>query len=268
MNSLTDRLRVAVLPLDICLADKEANLRAVEDALRSMPDGTDIVVLPELFSTGFVGDADAMAGMAERNTGETVDRIHRWANECHCAFCGSYLASTPPHLYNRAFFIEPNGDETFYDKAHLFSVSKEADIFAPGRALPPSVRFRGWNVSMIVCYDLRFPAWCRNADLRYDIMLVPANWPQSRSYAWKHLLIARAIENQAPIVGADRGGEDQYGVYEGLALCFDSLGKPTGGKYGDGPWVVADFHKGELTEHRRKFPVVADADTFELYLNR
>lgn len=266
MISLTDRLRVAVLPLDIAQSDKEANLKAVEAALASLPQGTDIAVLPELFTTGYVADEEALAALAERNTQSTVDRVRAWAARHECAFCGSFLASTPPHIYNRAFFIEPNGDETFYDKAHLFSVSSESRLLTPGTDAPKAVRFRGWNVAMIVCYDLRFPVWCRNRNLDYDIMLVPANWPQAREYAWTHLLIARAIENQAPIVGADRGGEDPYGIYDGMTRFFNALGRPVGGPAApDSPWFVADFYKGDLHDYRRKFPVADDADPYTVH---
>lgn len=265
MNTITDRLRVAVLPLDIAQSDKEANFHAVEAALELLPQGTDIAVLPELFTTGYVADEGALQSLAERNTQTTVDRIRHWADRCGCAFCGSFLASTPPHIYNRGFFIEPNGDDTFYDKAHLFSVSDEARLLTAGTVPPAPVRFRGWNVAMIVCYDLRFPVWCRNRGLEYDIMLVPANWPRSREYAWTHLLIARAIENQAAIVGADRGGEDQYGIYEDMTRFYNALGRPLGGRAADdSPWFVADFHKSDLQEYRRKFPVANDADAFSV----
>ncbi len=262
MNSITDRLRVAVLPLDIVQNDREANLRAVETALDTLPCGTDIAVLPELFSTGFEPDGAVLASIAERNTQCTVDALRSWAARCECAFAGSFLASTPPKLYNRGFFIEPNGDETYYDKAHLFGVSSEAKLLAAGTSEPPSVRFRGWNVSLGICYDLRFPAWCRNRGCRYDIMLFPANWPQAREYAWTQLLIARAIENQAATVGADRGGEDKFGVYDGMTRFFDARGEATGGISGDGPWYVAEFSKAVQNEYRRKFPVLADADDY------
>lgn len=269
MNTITDRLRVAVLPLDIAPADKEANLRAVEAALETLPPGTDIVVLPELFTTGYIDSREALDSLAERNTQGTIDRVRSWADRCGCAFCGSFLASTPPHIYNRAFFIEPNGDETYYDKAHLFSISDEARLLHSGSENIKPVRFRGWNVAMIVCYDLRFPVWCRNINLAYDILLVPANWPQSREYAWSHLLIARAIENQAAVVGADRGGEDRFGIYDGMTRFYNALGMPVGGTAAkehqeDNPWFVADFHKADLYEYRRKFPVSNDADSFSV----
>ena len=101
----------------------------------------------------------------------------------------------------------------------------EHKVFASGDKQPPVVRYRGWNISLIVCYDLRFPVWCRNNRQSYDLMLVPANWPSSRGYAWKHLLIGRAIENQAVYVGANRGGSDDFGDYDGLSFVVNGLGK-------------------------------------------
>ncbi len=263
MNKYTDLLRVSALPLDIVLGDKDANFKKVENSLGMLPQGTDIVVLPELFSTGFTDNPESLAGWAERNTQNTVDRLRALASAYSCAFAGSFLAYTAPHVYNRAFFIEPNGDETFYDKRHLFSVSSEARLLAAGDSVSPVVRFRGWNVALAVCYDIRFPVWCRNAGNKYDIMLVPANWPQARAYAWEHLLIARAIENQCAVVGANRGGEDAFGVYTGLSFSFDCLGHPVGRK-ADSGWIIADFSKIRQDEFRQKFPVSADADKFSI----
>ena len=260
MNTFTDYIRVAALPLDIQCGEKRLNLEAVSKAFAHLPEGTDIVVLPELFSTGYADDADAMAELAERNTGDTIDFLKALADRHSVAIAGSYLASTPPHLYNRGFFIEPNGDETFYDKHHLFSVSAEAKIFYPGDRRMPVVRFRGWNVSMIICYDLRFPVWCRCRKSEYDLLLIPSNWPQSRGYAFTHLAIARAIENQCCVVAADRGGSDVYGVYDGLTQIFDSRGMPVGKEHG--PFIVADLSRKKQDDYRRGFPAANDADDF------
>ena len=128
----------------------------------------------------------------------------------------------------------------------------------------PVVRFRGWNIALIVCYDLRFPAWCRNRMGAYDLLLVPANWPQSRAYAWQHLLIARAIENQCCVVGANRAGEDSYGVYDGLTYIFDGRGRPVGLIPDECPFVVADLDRAEQEEFRKKFPAMRDADDFRI----
>jgi len=259
---MNTNLRVATLPLAIECADKRANIAAVENALVSLPEGMDLVVLPELFSTGYSEDSDVLSALAERNTGVTIDKIKEWAACTGAAFAGSYLASTHPHIYNRGFFIEPSGEETFYDKHHLFSLSKEPQLFAPGTLHPPIVRFRGWNISLIVCYDLRFPVWCRCRKSEYDLMLVVANWPKARGYAWEHLLIARAIENQCCVVGANRGGKDAYGDYEGMSYIFDGRGIAVGVKPLNCPFIVADLDGSRLASYRSKFPFQNDADDF------
>lgn len=259
MNS---KLRVAALPLAIEWADKDANIAAVEKALEKLPAGTDVIVLPELFSTGYSDDPDVLAALAERNTGATVDKIKEWAARTGAAIAGSYLASTHPKIYNRGFFIEPSGEETFYDKRHLFSLSKEAQLFAPGDERPRIVRFRGWNISLIVCYDLRFPVWCRCRQGEYDLLLVTANWPKARGYAWEHLLIARAIENQCCVVGANRGGSDVYGDYAGLTYIFDGRGMAVGVQPPDSPFIVADLDGERQESYRRNFPVLNAADDF------
>lgn len=257
-------LRVATLPLPIVWADKEANFAAVENALALLPEDTDLVVLPELFSTGYTDDITLLTELAERNTGITVDKIKEWSARTGAAFTGSFLASTPPKIYNRGFFIEPSGEETFYDKRHLFSLSKEANLFAPGDSRPTIVRFRGWNIAMIVCYDLRFPVWCRCRGCEYDLLVIPANWPQARAYAWEHLLIARAIENQCCVVGANRGGEDLYGNYDGMSYIFDGRGMAVGVQPAGSPFIVADLDAEKQQNYRRNFPIQNDADDFTL----
>lgn len=264
MNSFTDIFRIAALPLDTKWGDKEANLKAVEESLKYLPAGTDLLVLPELFSTGYSDDPAVLDELSEKNTGETVDRLRAWAAEKECAIAGSFMARTAHHVYNRGFIIEPNGDETFYDKRHLFSLSNEATNFVRGEKTMPIVRFRGWNIGLVVCYDLRFPAWCRCRDKSYDILLVPANWPNARKYAFEHLLIARAIENQAAVVGANRGGEDVFGDYRDLTRIYDCRGYDVGKKDETSPFVTATLSRAEQDKYRQGFPALSDADDFNI----
>lgn len=256
------RLRVAALPLDSVIADVEANIAAVEKAMEQLPRDTDILVLPELFSTGFTDEADVLLPLAEDKNGRTMTAVRALAARHNCAIAGSYLALDGEQVFNRAFFVEPSGEESFYDKRHLFSLSSEASMMQRGQRHCPAIRFRRWNIGMVVCYDVRFPAWCRNTDCRYDILLVPANWPQSRAYAWEHLLIARAIENQTVVVGANRSGSDKFGTYDGLSFIFDCLGKSVGVQ--DGPFVVADLSRARQDSFRQAFPVWKDADSFTI----
>lgn len=262
--SINSTLKVVALPADIVTGDTVANMHNLDVFMSSIDVDTDVVVLPELFSTGFIADKSKMTELAETNTGETITRLKQLSRRYNVAIAGSFLAHTASNLYNRAFFIEPSGDETFYDKRHLFGVSAEASIMKHGDTTPPVVRFRGWNIAMIVCYDLRFPVWCRNTGNRYDLLLVVANWPEARAYAWKHLLIARAIENQAYVIGANRGGHDEFGDYDNLTYIFDYLGRPAAEINDRNNAVQSVLDKVRLNKFRDNFPVWNDSDGFEL----
>lgn len=259
-----NELKVAIIPYDIVWADKDENLMSVSHLLRYVDADTDIVVLPEMFTTGFITDNTMVSTLAETNTGKTIDAVHRWADFFKFAICGSFIASTASGFYNRAFFIEPSGDETFYDKKHLFSIGGESKVYNQGDKVSPIVRFRGWNIKFVVCYDVRFPMWCRNIDNNYDVMIATANWPTSRSYAWNQLLIARAIENQSYVVGANRSGKDDYGTYsESDSVIIDYKGNQIGERDASGI-IYAQMSQEKLLAFRTKFPVWKDADRFQL----
>ena len=210
-----NNLKIAVISLDIAWNDSEENLFAAEKALSQLDKNTDIAVLPELFTTGFIDNLAALSNSAEEfSESRTLARLKDWAKNLNFAIAGTYLVKENNKIYNRAFFVEPSGEATFYDKAHLFCQSSESTNFEEGDKTIPVVRYRGWNIALAVCYEVRFPAWLRNNDNKYDVLIIPANWPTKRGYAWQHLLIARAIENQAYIVGANRSGtDDDGGVY-------------------------------------------------------
>lgn len=261
---MNDTITIAVLPLDIVQADKNANLHNVETLMQSIDPATDVVVLPELFSTGFIADHDAMCKLSETDTGITIDAIHKLAARHNMAICGSFLARTGESYYNRAFFIEPSGEETFFDKRHLFALSRESVMLSPGCSSVPLIRFRGWTFSMIVCYDIRFPVWCRNTDMAYDVMLVPANWPQSRRYAWEHLLIGRAIENQAYYIGADRSGNDDYGCYDDMTVAVDFYGREIGVRDASAGIVYVRTDRQAIEKARKSMPTMLDADIFTI----
>ena len=181
------------------------------------------------------------------------------------AIVGSFLASTASQLYNRAFFLEPNDDEHYYDKRHLFTMSGEQNVYNQGVTAAPIVRFRGMNIKLIVCYDLRFPVFCRNVNNNYDVLLVVANWPKVRLNAWKTLLQARAIENECYVCGVNRCGTDPKGLEyaQGASLIIDFKGK-TIGERGISPIIEADLSPADLERFRTKFPAWRDADAFKL----
>lgn len=257
-------LNIAVISLDSVPAAPETNLKKVEEAIHSLPPETDLVVLPELFSTGFLSDEDLIYEFAEPVSGKTMQAIRNLAAENNVAISGSYLALTGKSITNRAFFTEPSGEETFYDKRHLFCGSPEARIMTRGYQQFRPVRYRGWNISMAICYDLRFPVWCRNRNQETDLMIVPANWPAAREYAWQHLLIARAIENQIYVVGANRSGKDDFGTYSDLTFIYDPLGKPVKTEQVSSDTLFASLDRVPLEKLREKFPVSRDADNFSI----
>lgn len=267
---MENTLNIAILPYDIVWGDKEENILSIGECLKTISNDTDIVVLPEMFTTGFITDMPLVNNLCESNSGRTIYMLRHWAKLYNFAICGSFIASTGSTMYNRAFFIEPSGEETFYDKKHLFSIGRENDVYSPGSKNKPIVRFRGWNISFAVCYDLRFPVWCRNIENEYDVLIFVANWPSSRSYAWQQLLIARAIENQSYVIGANRSGDDDFGHYDvNDSIIFDYKGTPIT-KSTESisqcrfPIKYATLSSENLLRFRNKFPVWKDADKFQI----
>lgn len=258
-------LKIAIIPLDIKQADPQANICEIE-RLVSQPvlGGTDVIVLPELFSTGFISEPETIMKYAETTEGYTLGAIKKLASETGAAFAGSFICKVDNRFYNRAFFIEPDGNAAYYDKRHLFSISPESRVLAPGRARCPIVRFRGWTFSMVICYDIRFPVWCRNVGQLYEVLLVPANWPNARAYAWEHLLIGRAIENQCYIAGANRSGDDDYGNYDNLSFIIGPSGKPCGETDPATGIITAVLDRNFIEEMRRRLPVDRDAENFNI----
>ena len=259
----SENLSIGVLAMDIAWADPVANLMVVEEYLKKHASGLDVLVLPELFSTAFPQDIDVLRNIAEDDSGKTVAALKELSGIYDTALAGSYLATVDGKFYNRGFMILPDGSASFYNKRHLFGMSAESRMFEPGTELPAVVEYKGWRVALIVCYDLRFPVWCRRSagSCQYDVLLVAANWPVSRKYAWEHLLIARAIENQAIVVGADRSGHDDFGDYDGMTYFFDTTGHPVDAE-NHGILSIVKVSYSALVDMRRRWPVAKDADSF------
>lgn len=259
---ITKDLKIALFPQNIQWGNKAANIDSLLQVAASLHPDTDLLVLPETFSTGFLAghDKEDVRILAERNTGKTIDTVKAVAKAYGIGIAGSFIADSGGLLFNRAFFIEPNGDETFADKKHLFTMAGEQKVFAPGdrRML---VRFRGWNIAMIVCYDIRFPIWCRNRHNEYDLLLAVANWPKVRASAWNLLLQARAVENEAYVCGVNCQGTDDHGIeYGGDTQAVDFKGKSIGFFDSTTGIVYATLSHDALTRFREKFPAWQDAD--------
>ncbi len=258
-------MNLCLAPINIAWGDKRANLDSLAEVCERMHPDTDLLVLPEAFSTGFPSgmDKEQVRPLAERNTGATIDFVKALARRHNVAIAGSFIADSGGSLYNRAFFIEPGGEETFADKKHLFTMAGEHNIFSAGHGRL-KVRYRGWNIAMVVCYDIRFPAWCRNVRNEYDLLIAVANWPVARVDAWNKLLLARAIENEAYVAGVDCQGTDPAGFeYDGASHIIDFKGKPITVDGPDGLLYARLDHEA-LERFRRKFPAWQDADSFTL----
>ncbi len=259
-------LKVCLFPQEIVWGDKEHNFANLEAALSRMHPATDLFIIPETFSTGCpYGDVESVRALSEMNSGDTIKRLKDLARQFHVAIAGSFLADTDGHLANRAFFIEPNGEEYFGDKRHLFSMAGEDKLLSPGDKRM-KLRYRGWEIALVVCYDVRFPVWCRNVNNEYDLLLAVANWPKARVEAWKKLLMARAIENEAYVCGVDCKGKDIKGIeYDGSSMAIDfkgndiSVADPDGGDL-----VYATLSLDKLNCFREKFPAYRDADSFKI----
>lgn len=251
------KLTVAGLNFNIHWKDKAKNFLEIERAFAEVQ--ADLFLLPEMFATGFCMDAEEIA---DRNE-ETLQWMKKWAKQKNGAVAGSASVWESGNFYNRFYFVKPDESYDFYDKRHLFSYSGEDQIYTPGKSRVV-VEYRGFKILLQVCYDLRFPVFSRCVG-DYDVALYVANWPKSRVDAWKHLLKARAIENQAFVFGLNRTGTDGNRLeYEESSRCFSPDGQEISDHLGD--LVLADFDSEKLKEFREKFPFLKDQDDFKLLL--
>lgn len=258
-------LNIALLPHDIVEGNTQANLDRVAARISGIRPDTHLVVLPEMFNTGFTPDPDLLHIYAEPNDGPTVTTAEQWSRRYGFAVWGGFTACEGDRFFNRGFMTSADGSPTlFYDKHHLFRGGGEHRVLTPGTSQAPVVTLRTWKLRMALCYDIRFPVWCRNVGLAYDALIVPANWAHSRVFAWKHMLIARAVENQAYVAGCNREGSDRYGVYPpGDSFIFNHWGDDVASPDGDGT-IYATFSARALTADRERFSPWRDADPFTL----
>ena len=257
-------LNVCLFPMELIWDDVEANLENLKKSLEKLHPLTDILILPETFTTGFPTNAekDSVSNLVEPSQQYVISTIKELAAKYNIAIAGSIIVKDEDSLCNRAFFIEPSGDEYYADKRHLFTMAGEDKVFSSG-VRRMKVRFRGWNIAMVVCYDIRFPVWCRNVGNEYDLLIVIANWPSVRIGAWEKLLPARAIENLSYLAAVNCRGEDKNGFnYNGSSGIFDFKGDSIG--VASAPFVYAKLDYQKLDRFRQKFPAWKDADRFSL----
>jgi omega-amidase len=254
-------LTVSLVQTELRWEDKARNLERLGGILGAVPASTDLIVLPEMFTTGFSMNA---AALAEPMSGPSVDWMREKAMDQGCVLTGSLIVSEGGRFYNRLIWMNPDGSSSQYDKRHLFRMEGEHRTFAAGsRRLV--VETKGWRVCPLICYDLRFPVWSRNRG-DYDALLYVANWPQARSRAWKSLLRARAIENQSHVIAVNRIGVDGNGIkYSGDSGVYDPQGlKLSRLRSGEDRVETLAISRAALDEYRAAFQVALDADDFEL----
>jgi omega-amidase len=248
--------------------DKNANLQMLEQKIQSILEPTNVVILPEMFSTGFSMNPEQLA--------ETVDGpTLRWMKKVSASkkiiLTGSAIIEEERKNYNRLVWMLPNGQYGYYDKRHLFAYGEEDKHYSAGtKRLIASVN--GWKINLMVCYDLRFPVWARQqfgeeGNFEYDVLIYVANWPERRNLAWKSLLRARAIENQCYVIGVNRVGNDGKNIYHsGDSMVIDPLGEILYEKANEEDVFTIPLSKERLKEIREKFQFWRDADSFEISL--
>jgi len=252
-------LRVTIVQPTLTWEDVDANLAMFTNKLA--PASTDLIVLPEMFSTGFTMN---VSKVGEGMDGKALQWMKKISAEKKCVVTGSLVIKENDHFYNRLIWMKPDGAYEKYDKRHLFRMGEENQTYTAGKD-KIIVSLKGWKICPLVCYDLRFPVWSRNS-VGYDCLIYVANWPEVRSYAWNHLLIARAIENQSYVIGVNRVGKDGNDMpHSGDSAVINAKGliiSKTKPNEESVETVVLSYK--ELEEFRKAFPVAMDADKFKL----
>ncbi len=258
-------LTITTIQSNIFWENKEANLNMFEEKIMSINEQTEVVVLPEMFSTGFIQEPEQLA---ETMDGATVFWMKNTAAKKKIILTGSIVVKENEHYFNRLIWMLPNGQFGFYDKRHLFSYANEHLKFTAGeKRLIASVK--GWKINLQTCYDLRFPIWARqdmkNNQVEYDVLINVANWPERRSHAWKTLLQARSIENMSYVIGVNRVGVDGNNItYNGATSVIDPLGNILYQKENEEDIFTFTLKKENLEEIRNRFSFLNDADEFKI----
>lgn len=254
-------LAVSIIQSALSWENKDENLASFSDKIYAIKEATDLIVLPEMFTSGFSMKPSLFA---EEMEGETLQWMQKWAEEKNCVITGSIIIKEQNQFYNRLLWVRPNGSYDYYDKRHLFRFAGEDKQYQAGSS-KLIVELQGWKICPLICFDLRFPVWSRNRE-DYDCLLYVANWPEARSKAWTTLLEARAHENQCYVVGLNRIGADGNNIpHNGCSAIFD----PKGSKISviepnESRTETIELSWENLVNYRQKFPVAKDADDFEI----
>ncbi len=262
-------LTVTIIQADLIWENREKNLTHFDELLEPVM-GTDLIVLPEMFTTGFSMNTKVLA---ETMTGNTMQWLYQTASKKNAIICGSVIIADSGNYYNRLIWMHPDGDYTYYDKRHLFTLGDEQNYYTAGTSkIFPECN--DWKILPLICYDLRFPVWARQSspytemgNHPYDLLIYVANWPEKRIYAWEHLLIARAIENQSYVIGVNRVGTDGNGFYHpGHSCIIDPMGEKLISVSGVECVETLKLSSEHITKVRNGLPFLDGRDEFELKL--
>lgn len=261
-------LKLGFIQSKIFWQDKAANLKWFGEKINQLHSTCDLIVLPEMFNTGFSMQVNALAEKMEETT---MQWMHQMAAEKAAVVIGSLIIEDQKKYFNCLVWMFPDGSYQYYDKRHLFRMADEHEYFASGDSRLV-IHYKGWKICPLICYDLRFPVWSRNKqskqDFDYDLLIYIANWPERRVFAWQSLLVARAIENLCYLAGINRIGLDGNNInYSGDSVVLNFLGEKISKteRFGDCAEIV-ELDLNALNEYRKAFPAGLDADDFSINL--
>ncbi|MCX2477571.1 nitrilase family protein [Pedobacter sp. MC2016-15] len=263
LNSLNiNNLKVTIFQAYLFWENVDKNLQNISLRLSmGVKEKTDLIVLPEMFNTGFSMNA---LELAEEMDGKTMSWMAQAAKRYECVVTGSLIIQEDGHFYNRMIWMLPSGEYQQYDKRHLFGMGEEDQTYTAGQD-EVIVDLKGWKIRLAICYDLRFPVYLRNHDAAYDILLIIASWPDKRIAHWKALIPARAIENQSYVIAVNRVGHDGNEIYHsGHSMCIDAYGNTVYYKPEDEDLYTFSINYEEMVKIRQSFPFLKDADNFTL----
>lgn len=258
---MAEKLKIAILQVNLKWEDARENRSLFTKEIEALSDEVELIVLPEMFTTGFSMNAKVLA---EETDGATLQWMREMAKQKKSAITGSVIIEENGQYYNRLFFVFPDGSYKKYDKRHTFTLAGEDKTYSAGKERL-IVEYKGWKICPLICYDLRFPVWARNTE-DYDLLIYVANWPKKRVAAWDALLKARAIENMAYCIGVNRVGIDGDGYeYNGHSAVYDCLGKILTEENAEEPFVKElSLNKEQLQKTRHQLKFLQDRDEFTL----
>lgn len=256
-----DKLKIAIIQSDLVWENPNKNRSNFSDKINAISEEIDLIVLPEMFSTGFTMNPEKIAETME---GKTVQWMKNIASDRQAAITGSVIIKDNKHFYNRLLFVHPSGKIEVYDKRHTFTLAGEDKVYSSGNK-KLIVEYKGWKICPLVCYDLRFPVWARNVE-EYDLLLYVANWPKPRINAWDVLLKARAIENMCYCVGVNRVGKDESDYeFSGHSAVYNVLGEEISTiKPNQKQTEIVVLNKNHIYTNRDKLQFLNDKDEFSL----